>query len=355
MKKTNIQWCHSTVNPVMGCDGCELWRSAAFIARRILDFLAGFTRLPKAWLETVIFSTISRRETSDLYQERELIAKEIAEKACLDNLARERIVDIIRSECKCYAGLIGTFRAGHKGYADAFATPKLFPGRMAKAANWPAPSPAEITDKPWLEGLRRLIFVSDMGDALSGGIPFDFLMEEIIRNVASAAGQRHIWLWLSKRPGRMAAFGEWLQSRNVGWPANLVPMTTVTGPRTAQRVEQLRRVPSPSKGLSLEPLLAPVSLDLRGIHWVIAGGGSDVLAEPFHVEWALALQRQCHSEGVAFFLKQVGKHPFHQGKPLELNDLHGGDWTEWPQAWRVRKLPKAFRASGAIALSEDSI
>jgi hypothetical protein len=24
-KKTKIQWCDGTVNPVMGCDGCELW------------------------------------------------------------------------------------------------------------------------------------------------------------------------------------------------------------------------------------------------------------------------------------------------------------------------------------------
>ena len=24
-KNTTIQWCDSTVNPTMGCDGCELW------------------------------------------------------------------------------------------------------------------------------------------------------------------------------------------------------------------------------------------------------------------------------------------------------------------------------------------
>jgi protein gp37 len=24
-KTTEIQWCDSTVNPVMGCAGCELW------------------------------------------------------------------------------------------------------------------------------------------------------------------------------------------------------------------------------------------------------------------------------------------------------------------------------------------
>jgi hypothetical protein len=25
--KTKIQWCDSTCNPTMGCDGCELWSS----------------------------------------------------------------------------------------------------------------------------------------------------------------------------------------------------------------------------------------------------------------------------------------------------------------------------------------
>ena len=35
MKKTNIQWCHSTVNPVMGCDGCELWPGKAQVVAGI--------------------------------------------------------------------------------------------------------------------------------------------------------------------------------------------------------------------------------------------------------------------------------------------------------------------------------
>ena len=103
------------------------------------------------------------------------------------------------------------------------------------------------------------------------------------------------------------------------------------------------------KGLSLEPLLEPVNLDLRGIDWTIVGGGSDVLAEPFHVEWALALQRQCKSEGVAFFLKQLGKHPLYRDKPLELDDQHGGNWNEWPKEWRLREFPTLFRPATMIA------
>ena len=79
------------------------------------------------------------------------------------------------------------------------------------------------------------------------------------------------------------------------------------------------------------------------------GGGSDVLAEPFHAEWALDLERQCKSEGVAFFLKQLGKHPVHRGKPLELDDQHGGNWNEWPKGWRVREFPTSFRRATMIA------
>jgi hypothetical protein len=93
----------------------------------------------------------------------------------------------------------------------------------------------------------------------------------------------------------------------------------------------------------VEPLFEPVDLDLRGIDWVIAGGGSDVLAEPFHLEWAMNLREQCQKAGVAFFLKQLGRKPFYENRPLPLKDKHGGDWAEWPEPWRVREMPQALR------------
>jgi hypothetical protein len=140
----------------------------------------------------------------------------------------------------------------------------------------------------------------------------------------------------------MVEFGRWLTERGAGWPDNLVAMTTVTSVRTLGRIGQLLKVPSRYKGLSVEPLFGPVKLPLAGIDWVIVGGGSDVLAEPFLAEWALSIQEQCRKAGSAFFLKQLGRNPIYQSKPLRLRHNHGGDWSEWPSEWRVREVPAGF-------------
>jgi len=342
MKHTKIQWCHSTVNPVMGCDGCELWKPASAIRTVLLKLLLGQTSWPERTLRQQLADVLGDRTTSDIYRDRERVAAEVVHRLGGNAEMGLMLIDTIRRECKCYAGLLGTFRAGHSGYADTFESPKLYPGRVEKAADWRAPALDEVDGKRWLRNLPRLIFISDMGDALSGDVPFDYLRQEIISNVRSEAGCGHLWLWLSKRPQRMADFGAWLLKQDEDWPENLVSMTTVTEQKFARRVDDLRRVPSTSKGLSLEPLFEPVDLNLTGIDWVIVGGGSDVLAKPFHVEWALQIREQCRAAGVAFFLKQLGKHSSYEGRALQLENTHGGDWGEWPKEWRVREFPEAF-------------
>ena len=327
----------------MGCDGCELWKPTAAIATILVAMLVLLTRKPKATVKQVVAQAVGARKTSELYRDREHVTEELAANLSLTRDQKKEVVDLVREECKCYAGLLGTFRAGHAGYADEFELPKLYPGRVENAARWDLPDAKEIVDKPWLAGAVRLVFLSDMGDALSADVPFDYLRDEIVTNVNSPNGRRHIWLWLTKRPEKMAEFAGWLHDRRISWPQNLVPMTTLTMQRYAGRVDQLRRVPSQLRGLSLEPLFEPIDLDLRDIAWVIVGGGSDVLAQPFYVEWALALKRKCAEEGVKFFFKQAGKHPFYEGKPLDLEDKHGGDWAEWPEEWRVREIPEGFR------------
>jgi protein gp37 len=352
MKNTDIQWAHSTINPVMGCDGCELWPGKGKVVN---DMVAAIKKLVGTvssapttdMIREIVLRVIGNRQNSVIYAQRNDIADTLANRFQLDKPAWIVLVDVIRSNMKCYAGLLGTMRADHKGYARQFEEPKLFAGRMAEAAKWDPPTAAERMAKPWLLTAPRMIFVSDMGDALSKDIKFAFLKQEIIDVVATPNGQQHLWLWLTKRPGRMADFGNWLQEQGVSWPDNLVAMTTVTSQKTASRLNQLRQVPSRLKGLSCEPLFGKLRLDLTGIDWVITGGGSDTLAEPFRVEWALDLHAQCQASGTAFFLKQLGKNPVFNGRSLTLSHRHGGDWNEWPVPdWRTRDIPDAFLYSG---------
>jgi protein gp37 len=173
-QKTKIQWCDSTINPTLGCDGCGLW---------------------------------SR-----------------------DNRA-------------CYAGVLtARFGRSDPGLADDFDKVGLALGRMAEAAGWSDLTEKQRADKPCLNGLPRLIFVGDMADNFSRDVPFEYLQQEIIAAVTSKAGSRHQWLWLTKRPKRMAKFSAWLQARSISWPRNLWAGTSVTTQQRTTRVAQLLAV-----------------------------------------------------------------------------------------------------------------
>jgi hypothetical protein len=112
---------------------------------------------------TMVQAAIGTRSTSEIYRDRKQLAATICAKACIrpPRGLNQDLVDVVRRECKCYAGHLGTLRPAHAGYADQFEAPKRFPGRMAAAAKWGPPTPAETAGKPWLAGLPRLIFISD--------------------------------------------------------------------------------------------------------------------------------------------------------------------------------------------------
>ncbi|HEV2211076.1 MAG TPA: hypothetical protein VG167_20075 [Verrucomicrobiae bacterium] len=74
MKSTKIQWCHSTVNPVMGCDGCELWPGPGVIARELAETSRGLTELPPSKQRAMLHSVIGDRPLSELYANRNAVA-----------------------------------------------------------------------------------------------------------------------------------------------------------------------------------------------------------------------------------------------------------------------------------------
>jgi protein gp37 len=289
-RETDIQWCDSTVNPVMGCDGCELWTE--------------------------------KRRT-------------------------------------CYAGILhDRYGNANGGYAKDFDEPEKFPGRTANAAKWSDLKGQARPGKPWLDGYPRLIFVSDMGDALSASIDFEYLQREIIVPATSDLGRRHIWLWLTKQPRRMLQFSISLSASGISWPRNIWPMTSITGRGTMGRAWDLRRIGDEHtiRGISFEPLDdEPVWSRLfersdlhKPVHWAIFGGESGGIAPLTDIGMFERGVDEALRHGVAPFVKQLGKLPAIQEmtlmgrtlRPVEVRDSHGGDWGEWPERLRVRRLPE---------------
>jgi protein gp37 len=282
--KTKIQWCDSTVNPTMGCDGCEIWGA--------------------------------QRKS-------------------------------------CYAGILhARFGAVTSGYAPVFEEVTQFPGRMTDAARWPDLADKSRSDKPWLDGLPRIIFVSDMSDSLSATVPFEFLRDEIVQNVRGGWGGRHRWLWLTKRPDRMAKFSRWLADQGLDWPENLWAGTSVTSQATTSRIKHLVEVGDERTVhfLSVEPQVEAVDLRtwLQKIDWVIQGGESGRNARQFDLSWAISLMEHCARLGVPYFLKQLGSHVVGSGRKVAFGDSHAGDWAEWPIPLRIRQMPLTPERAGLL-------
>jgi protein gp37 len=277
--KTKIQWCDSSTNPTMGCDGCEIWSPTTKT---------------------------------------------------------------------CYAGVLHTrFGGVTPGYAPSFPEVTLFPGRMAAAASWSDLSCKPRKDKPWLNGLPRLIFVSDMSDALSQVVTFEYLRDEVISNVTTEEGSRHCWLWLTKRPERMAKFSSWLKALGTPWPKNLWAGTSITTQGTTSRIDGLLKVGDEEtvRFLSVEPQIERIDLLpwLVKLDWVIQGGESGRKVRSFDLTWADDLIDQCRQHGVPLFIKQLGSFVTYRGERIAYDEGHAGDWTEWPERLRVRQMPKVGR------------
>ncbi len=356
-----IQWCDDSINPTMGCSvQCELRPAPNQLVTTAATFFAEkFPHVTTAHVEEVVSNRLQGLTATEIFLWRHEIVRDVFR--VLDAgghpFERFKIGDEFEAELKariiCYAhqrhlryssDVTRPEKKAAPGYAPRFEEPTKFPGRMAAAAEWPDLFGTIRKSKPWLDYLPRLVFVSDMGDALSPEVDFEYLESEIRANVTSASGGQHLWLWLTKHPNRMAEFGRWLGDRGQAWPDNLVAMTTVTGPATVWRAEALLKVPSRFKGLSVEPLWDRVELPLVGVDWCIVGGQSGDGAKPFDLAWALDLERQCERAGTSFFLKQLGSNAWMNGRRLTLRHGHGGDWIDWPPEFRVRRMPSGFYA-----------
>lgn len=254
-------------------------------------------------------------------------------------------------------------------------------------------------DEALMEPLRRrkptTYFVNSMGDTFHKDVPFEFIDRMF---AVMAMCPQHTFQVLTKRPERMAQYFAELRGGRIStevrvateldffgeddayfdrscraaagilngdtWPLpNVWLMTTVEDQSQTWRITELLKCPAVIRGLSCEPLIAPLSLrwlaafpenapttamnphnadrstdeldGLRRLDWVIVGGESGHGARPMKEEWALTLRDQCQTAGVAFHFKQWGAHGpdgIRCDKHANGRTLNGQTWDELPAA-----------------------
>ncbi len=183
----------------------------------------------------------------------------------------------------------------------------LRPDRLDEPRRWRKPS---------------RVFVNSMSDLFHEHMPFDFL-RQIFKTMEECP--RHVFQILTKRHERLVELAPELP-----WPENVWMGVSVENQDYAHRVGYLRQVPAAVRFLSCEPLLGPLQLDLKDIHWVIVGGESGRGHRPMASEWVRAIRAQSHANGTAFFFKQWGGvHPKAGGRELdgETHDAMPQGWT----------------------------
>jgi protein gp37 len=185
----------------------------------------------------------------------------------------------------------------------------LRPERLAQPLAWRRP---------------RMIFVNSMSDLFHKDVPTSFI-DQVFQTMEAA--DWHTFQVLTKRSPLMR---DYLRQRYASRaaPPHLWLGVSIEDGNARSRVEHLRSAPAAVRFLSIEPLIGPVgSLELTGIHWVIAGGESGPQARPMHIDWAREIRDHCSRQGVPFFFKQWGGVRPKSGGRL----LDGREWNELPQ------------------------
>lgn len=283
----------------------------------------------------------------------------------------------------CYAEALVNRYKGMKGWPVSFDKPAIFKDRLEPVLKWKDLTGTERPEKPWLNGLPRLVFVNDLGDTFTESLDLRWLGDA----VQAMHSSPNRYLVLTKRPKRAAEFRAWWSKQYCErWPKNVWLGTSVTSQANIGRLHDLAAIPDVRRFVSFEPLLGPLLLEcdeltgcgcghimvahencigpcrcptrwnggnwmlpeservpgcgLEGytaqcacrsfqptIEWAIIGGESGKDARPCDLAWIRSLRDQGKSAGVATFIKQLGSMP--TGLYTAVND-DGTRLTHWP-------------------------
>ncbi len=204
---------------------------------------------------------------------------------------------------------------------------RMLPERLAKPFDWPRP---------------MKVFVNSLSDLFHEDVPLAFIRRAF---AVMEATPWHTYQILTKRAERLAAL-----SPHLDWPDNVWQGVSVESQPYAFRVDHLRRTGARVKFLSVEPLLGPVGLDLRGIDWVITGGESGPRARTFDPAWAIAVRDQCEAAETFFFHKQNGG----RNKKLTGRLLDGREYNAMPQVLPAEMATAGERRALAARLVSEA-
>jgi len=222
----------------------------------------------------------------------------------------------------CYAGRIVEKYAGAAGYPESFDQPIIFPDRIEKAKTWGDYTGKIRPIKPWLNGLPRVIFLNDMGDTFTNGLPDRWIADFI----PALETTPHIYLMLTKRADRMAEFWEWYGPP----PDNIWLGVSITSRDNMIRARTLAAINAKTKWLSVEPMLESLSFGslYPSINWLVCGFESGPDYRMGSPSWFRSLRDETQSAGVPFFVKQMGGERNRHG---EIRDL--------PADLQIRQMP----------------
>jgi protein gp37 len=205
------------------------------------------------------------------------------------------------------------------------------PRKRTSKANWK--KPWEWAKQAKADGVTRRVFCASLADVFDHETPREWKIDlfSMIDEINTVHGSLE-WLLLTKRPDEM------LLDLPVGWMKNApncvrIGITAEDQENFDRRYPKLLRAWSGKNFISYEPALGPLEITrvlftVVKPDWVVCGGESGAGCRPFDLQWARDLRDQCQSDGVKFFMKQLGGYP---------NKRH--DLTEWPEDLRIQEFP----------------
>jgi protein gp37 len=285
-------------------------------------------------------------------------------------------------------GLYGCSHAGEgcascwaESMASRFEAHHGYPPGIVEGGRWTGKVVADVEQlyagfKAKVPGPRskvQRVFPWSTADLLHDEVPFEYIMHAVALMASKPWIQFQI---LTKRTERAAG---------IVWPPNVQIIASCSTQADINRmVTDLLSVLAAVRGLSLEPLIDEVDLDLRChgieiddgeysggrvgdylagpvddcpmchdtgrvIDWVIVGAESGPRRRPCRTEWVRSVVEQCADAGVACFVKQVHLRTDSAGR--DVTDLPGlwdesdryivsHDPSDWPADLRVREFPE---------------